>query len=273
MQRLAFPDAIGVENLLACDEGLENLFNEKGIALRKSGDGIKQISICQMNRVGGGLVLSKDGMQHRLDLDMRQPLKHNFLIEPLAVKLRQPVFQAAMHFVAAIGRQDKQWQVSTMARQVVQELEARFITPMNILYREQNGLLRSQICEEVCERHEKTALLLLWLQRRCRSCWWRYYVEMCQVACACLQVGGVCGEQFFCRRRPEQIENGRIGIGTVSRKTVALEQQKMLLFSIRLRLGHQARLTDSCLSADENYQPRRASSPGDESMKSSQFCR
>src|SRR6266487_4584077 len=98
--------------------------------------------MCQANRVSGGLVLCENGMQHRLNLGMRQSLQDNFLVEAFAIKLRQPVFQAAMYFVAAIGCQDTQGMGGTMAHQVMQKLEARFIAPMGILYREQNGLLR-----------------------------------------------------------------------------------------------------------------------------------
>src|SRR5260370_27022389 len=163
MQRFAFPISMVVKNVPGRDKGRENFLNEKGIAFGQCGDGLKELSMHKANRIGGELVLSKDGLKHSLDLDMRQAVKDNFLGEPLAVKLRQPVFQAEMRLVAAIGRQDEQRVGCAVARQVVQELETRFITPMDILYSEQHGLFRSYTGEEMRKSHEQAALFLFWL--------------------------------------------------------------------------------------------------------------
>ena len=150
------------------------------------------------NRIGGELVLSKDGLKHSLDLDMRQALKDDFLGEPLAVKLRQPMFQAEMRFVAAIGRQDEQRVGCAVARQVVQELETCFIAPVDILYREQHGLFRSYTGEEVRKSHEQALLFLFWLQRWWPAGWQRYEIkiEQRQVACEESWLRGSC-----CRRQ------------------------------------------------------------------------
>jgi len=199
MQVFACPMPVGVTNVPGRDKGRENFLNEKGIALGQRGNGLKELSMDKANRIGGELVLSKDGLKHSFDLDMRQALKCDFLIEPLAVKLRQPMSQAEMHLVAAIGRQDEQRVGCAVARQVIQELETRFIAPMDILYSEQHGLFRSYTGEEVRKSHEQAALFLFWLQRRRPAGWQRYEIkiEQRQVACEWLQVGGVRDQQFF----------------------------------------------------------------------------
>src|SRR5260370_35284160 len=176
MQRFAFPISMGVKNVPGRDKGRENFLNEKGIAFGQSGDGLKELSMYKATRIGGEFVLSKDGLKHSLGLDMRQALQCDFLIEPLAVKLRQPVFQAEMRLVAAIGRQDEQRVGCAVARQVIQELETRFIAPMDILYSEQHRLFRSDISEEVCKSHEQAALFMFWLQRRRPVEWQRYEI-------------------------------------------------------------------------------------------------
>src|SRR5260370_40306295 len=104
-----------------------------------------------------------------------------------------------MRLVAAIGRKDEQRVGCAVARQVVHELETRFIAPMDILYRKQHRLFRSYTGEEVRKSHEQAALFLFWLQRWRSAGWQRYQVkiEQRQVACERLQVGGVRGQQFF----------------------------------------------------------------------------
>src|SRR5258708_13044129 len=119
MQRFAFPIPVGVKNVPGRDEGRENFLNEKGIAFGQCGDGLKELSMDKANRIGGELVLPKNGLKHTLDLDMRQPLKCDFLIEPLAVSLRKPVFQTEIRLVAAIVRQYHQSGCYALARQLV----------------------------------------------------------------------------------------------------------------------------------------------------------
>src|SRR5262245_37197125 len=89
-----------------------------------------------------------------------------------AVQLCEPSAQTWMHVVIPVGQHEQQWVMSTAARKMVQELQARLIAPMEILDCEQNRLFGGQTGEEVGERHETSAFFLLWIARprRCGMC-------------------------------------------------------------------------------------------------------
>jgi hypothetical protein len=70
-----------------------------------------------------------------------------------------------MHLVIPVGQNEQQPVSNTAAREGVQELETRFIAPMQILYREQNRLLRCYAREEMGERDEEAAFFLFWTER------------------------------------------------------------------------------------------------------------
>ncbi|GAC1622095.1 MAG: hypothetical protein NVS4B9_13320 [Ktedonobacteraceae bacterium] len=54
---------------------------------------------------------------------------------------------------------------SRASRKVVQELQAHFIAPMEVLDHEQNRLLGGQAREKLGESHEQAAFFLFWLAR------------------------------------------------------------------------------------------------------------
>src|SRR5579883_1120404 len=74
-----------------------------------------------------------------------------------------------MHLVMAVGQNQKQWMSRAAARKKVQELQARFVAPMQILEGEQGRLLEGQARKELAEGCKQAAFVLFWFASRRRG--------------------------------------------------------------------------------------------------------
>src|SRR5579885_335224 len=109
---------------------------------------------------------------------------------------------------------------STATRKKVQELQARFVAPMQILEGEQYRLLGGQAREELAEGHEQAAFVLFWFASR-RNGFARGVVQQSreqrsQFACQWLRVD---------RREGEQVEQRGIGRGEIGGEAGTLEDE------------------------------------------------
>src|SRR2546429_9087641 len=76
--------------------------------------------------------------------------------------------QTRVNLVTAVGQQDKQRRSSTAPRQKMEEVQARLVTPMQVLHDQQHRLLGRLTQEKVSQGSEETKFFVLrskWGQR------------------------------------------------------------------------------------------------------------
>ncbi len=84
LARRTFPRSINRLKFPCGHERFEQLFDEKGIALGEAEEGVEQISIDGVSR-------SQDSTHHVINLAAGERTKREFLRQPFAIKLGQPL--------------------------------------------------------------------------------------------------------------------------------------------------------------------------------------
>ena len=69
--------------------------------------------------------------------------------------------QTRVNLVTAVGQQDKQRRSSTAPRQKMEEVQARLVTPMQVLHDQQHRLLGRLTQEKVSQGGEETTFFVL----------------------------------------------------------------------------------------------------------------
>ena len=239
-QWLAIPGPISVGDLPGRDQRFEDFFDEKGIALGQSVDGIQKRRLHRTPEI-------EDGSQHCAGFAASEAGERYLLPEVFTVELGQPVRERWTNLVTAIGQQDQERLSSTTPRHILEQFQAGIVTPMHILDDEQQGLLCCLTQEEVRQGGEEAAFLLFGVER-----WQRgedgqigeQVYDIGEQGSQLTSVGShkrldLCGGGGE-EDRAQEIEQGSVGEGTVRRVAIALQRLKSLSERLGFYLSHQA---------------------------------
>ena len=139
----------------------------------------------------------------------------------------------------------------------MEKVQARLITPMDILDDEQHRLFAGLTCEELRKRGKEAAFLLFGI--RCGQ--WsqiRRYGHDIRVANGDNSRGQRSSNRWRSlsrvagRIRAQEIEERSVWVGEIRREAIALEKEEVLGRGVGFRFGHQPRFANACLSAEKD---------------------
>src|SRR5262249_33180050 len=155
----ALPVAVLHEDVARSDQRAQDFLDEERIAL---GQAVQQIEELAAARA----CAMKDRAQHGIEIAATQTLQPQLDRQALPIERRQQATQAIVDLVAAKGEDEQQALLRGGAGQRPHQLEAGFISPVNVLdHYEQRALARGT-SKAVRDRLEQAAFVLFGIHPR-----------------------------------------------------------------------------------------------------------
>ena len=156
LARRTLPCSIHAHQFPCGNERFEQLFHEKGIALGEVVERVDEISI-------NGAFQGQYGTHHAVNIAAGEGPEREFLRQPFAIELGEPLPKSCMELITAIGDKQEERHIPTAAGQVQQKVQTEVVTPMDVLHHEEHGVSCRLIGKEMSHGSEEPSLLFFWI--------------------------------------------------------------------------------------------------------------
>ena len=156
MARRTLPCSIHAHQFPCGNERFEQLFHEKGIALGEVVERVDEISI-------NGAFQGQYGTHHAVNIAAGEGPEREFLRQPFAIELGEPLPKSCMELITTIGDKQEERHIPTTAGHVQQKFQAQVVTPVDILHHEEHGLPCRLFHQEMRHGSEEPSLLFFWI--------------------------------------------------------------------------------------------------------------